>query len=452
MEARKEQPMLQALKRQSIDRALFTKRRIASIAIVSMFALLAIKPSALAQQQCPYVTCGNGSDGAYNPASSGYFMPGSFSGTGVPYNVFNFTSVTIPAGVTITFSSAYDNAPVYWLVQGNVDVEGTLSLNGANGANQTMDVDVRLPALAGSGGYDGGVGGNTTTGQSATSGGGPGGSGPFTWGQCGGGGTSTSNQYLIPLIGGSGSGGANTTGMFGYGGGAGGGAILIATSGTITINGTLMANGGAAAYSQFTFCNSAQDGSGGSIRLVANTITGGSSAFLTAVGGSTECNSGPCMGYFNGRVRLETITSPTFNGSFCMNSECTNVSQSLPQNDFMGNIPMVPQASVQVTSINGQTITENPFAFSDIQIDIGQPVNVVISGNQVPVGTIPTLVILGENADQDLTCSGGLQQGTLPAGQTSCTIPITFNYGGSRGLVKATWQNPGSSVSTSQKK
>jgi len=429
--------MLQKPNRQRINGSASEKGCFASIAAVTVLVVLGIEPRAFAQApQCPYVTCGDGSDGVYNPSASGYFMPGGFHGTGVANNVFNFTSVTIPSGVTITLTSGYDNAPVYWLVQGNVDIEGTVSLAGANGAYATSDVDQRLPALAGSGGYNGGVGGNLATGQPDTAGYGPGGGAAGdTSGHCtNADGSFTGNQYLIPLIGGSGGGGTYGGTSFGASGGAGGGAILIATSGTITVNGTLTANGGN------SYCTGSA-GSGGASRLVSNTITGGSKAVLTAIGGCGQGIGATCGG--PGRVRLEAITQPiSFAGSF----NGTPVSGSSPQSNFNGNIPGVPQPSVQVTSINGQPITENPFSFPDIQINTDQPVNVVITGNQVPVGTIPTLVILGETADQDLSCTGGLQQGSLPAGQTSCTIPIMFNYGGSRGLVKTTWQNPGSTV------
>jgi len=72
----------------------------------------------------------------------------------------------------------------------NVDIEGTLKLDGMPGANPTTDSDVRVPALAGSGGYGGGVGGNPSNNQPPTAGGGPGGGapGPITGGEAGGGG------------------------------------------------------------------------------------------------------------------------------------------------------------------------------------------------------------------------------------------------------------------------
>jgi hypothetical protein len=89
-----------------------------------------------------------------------------------------------------------------------------------------------------------------------------------------------------------------------------------------------------------------------------------------------------------------------------------------------------------VTSINGTPITENPFSFPDITIDTNQPVPVVITAHQVPLGTVPTLYIFSEQSDQVLPCVGGLQ-GTLAT--STCIISIPYPFGGSRGLVKAVW-------------
>src|SRR5208283_1299924 len=124
------------------------------------------------------------------------------------------------------------NAPMYWLSQGDVDIEGTLDLSGANGANSTLNVDSRLPAVPGSGGSGGGIGGNFSTGQLAMPGNGPGGGYAGNGNPClnAGFGTFLGNQFLIPLVGGSGGGGELINSGFGYGGGAGGGAILIAAS------------------------------------------------------------------------------------------------------------------------------------------------------------------------------------------------------------------------------
>jgi hypothetical protein len=37
----------------------------------------------------------------------------------VANNVFNFTTITIPKGVTITLTANVDNTPVYWLAAGD---------------------------------------------------------------------------------------------------------------------------------------------------------------------------------------------------------------------------------------------------------------------------------------------------------------------------------------------
>jgi hypothetical protein len=354
----------------------------------------------------------------------------------VANGVFNFTTITIPAGVSVHLTANRLNTPVYWLATGKVDIEGTLDLSGAPGAKGgTADVDKRLPAAAGSGGYAGGVGGNTS-GQYATSGSGPGGGAAGT-SPCvnGVGGSFADNQFLIPLVGGSGGGGNidNFTGLFGGGGGAGGGAILVASSNQIIVKGTITANGGG--YQCGGGCGCVQGaGSGGAVRLVSNTISG--SGTLTALrGGGASCSGSPICGQ-DGRVRLEANTI-SFTGSF----NNTPVSESTPLRNFNSFIPSVPQPSVRVTSINGTPITENPFTFPDITINTDQPVPVIITGHQVPVGTTANLIILGESADQD----SGLQctlAGTLAT--STCTISVKYAFGGSRGLVKATWQNSGS--------
>jgi hypothetical protein len=125
--------------------------------------------SALAQ----FSSGSNGSDGAYAPTASGNFNPAAFKGTGVANNVFNFTTITIPAGVAITFTANLDNQPIYFLASGNVEIDGALNLDGANGAPPTTAPSARIPAPAGSGGYAGGVGGGST--QPPTAGDGPGG-------------------------------------------------------------------------------------------------------------------------------------------------------------------------------------------------------------------------------------------------------------------------------------
>jgi hypothetical protein len=390
------------------------------VASLAAVALLVCAQSAFAQ----FSSGSNGKDGAYAPTVSGNFDPTDFHGPGVPNNVFNFTTITIPAGVTITFTASLDNQPIYFLATGKVEIDGTLNLNGANGANatnSTTEASMRVPALPGSGGYAGGVGGNSK--QPATAGDGPGGTLPgYLSGGLTGDAVFTGDSYLNPLIGGSGGGGAPGSGCGGFsgfdaGGGAGGGAILIASSTQIVLNGSITANGGQGGQDG---CADTENGSGGAIRLVSNTISG-TGSLVASGGGYPEAP-------YAGLIRLEAY-SDTFppNGAFS-----TPYAESSP---YGLSAPTVPQPSVRATSINGTPITENPFSFPDITINTANPVPVVITGVQVPVGTVANLIILGETADQDsLSCT---LEGTVAT--STCTIDITFYHGGSWGLVKAKW-------------
>ena len=237
------------------------------VALLAGAALLASAPAAFGQQ-CPFATCGDGSDGALNyTGQSGtvFFDPVALGlhGTGDAFCVYNFISITIPAGLTVQLSANKVNCPIYWLSQGDVSIAGVLSVAGTSGSVATLNTALRVPAVPGSGGFSGGVGGNTTTNQNATAGSGPGGGAAGSVsGSPAGGGTFTGNRFLVPLIGGSGGGGEYATGQFGPGGASGGGAILIASSTQINVPGTITADGGNG------IC-----GGGGAIRLVSNTVT-----------------------------------------------------------------------------------------------------------------------------------------------------------------------------------
>jgi len=414
-------------------------KRVVWITFLIVFASAHI---ALGQQQCPFTTCGDGSDGALNyTGQSGscgtipncvYFDPVALGlhGTGDAFCVYNFTSITIPAGLTVLLTANKVNCPVYWLSQGDVNVSGTVNLAGQSGAPMTQDAAVRIPAVPGSGGFPGGIGGNTATNQNATAGGGPGGgaAGSTSSGNAGGG-TFSGNQFLAPLVGGSGGGGTNTSGQFGEGGGAGGGAILIASSTQISVTGIITADAGLGLLSGIDVQSG--PGSGGGIRLVSLTITG--TGIISADGDSGSSRSPSTAGY----ARLEATTI-SFTGGFDDTQGnalvFTKVAESSPLPLLT---PTTVPPSVQVTSINGVKIKENPFSFPDITINTTSPVPVVITGHQVPVGTVPTLYIFSETQDQQaLPCTGGLV-GTLA--NSTCTMNITYPYADSRGFVKATW-------------
>jgi hypothetical protein len=114
-----------------------------------------------------------GADGAFSPAINTTLpLP--------PNGVFNFTTVNIPAGVTVTFTRNAANTPVVILASGNVTIAGTLSVNGnsspsAGTYGDGNQADDGLPGLGGPGGYDGGRGGVPGTNMRGSNGLGPGG-------------------------------------------------------------------------------------------------------------------------------------------------------------------------------------------------------------------------------------------------------------------------------------
>ena len=249
------------------------------IATAALSLLLALGIAALASAQT-FTSGSTGADGVFNPPTT---VPAGTTVNGSTYTVplpasgtFNFTTITIASGTTVKFARNAKNTPVTLLASGDVTIAGTIDLNGSAGAAyQTTTATYSTGGKGGPGGYDGGSGETRaafTTGAGngvgpgggkgaaasqypagyACQGGGAGylvaGGNGYTYTQCGtnydgAGGAAYGNGANLPLLGGSGGGGGAIAGM--TGGGAGGGAILIATSGTLTLTGTIRANGGA---------------------------------------------------------------------------------------------------------------------------------------------------------------------------------------------------------------
>jgi hypothetical protein len=197
--------------------------------------------------------------------------------------VFKYSSVVISNGATLTFSNHPTHAPVVWLVNGNVTIDGWLSLDGVYGGTDTVN-----PPEGGPGGFRGGATVQSTLGYSG--GFGPGGAyndhGQYGAGQP----RSYGNPQIVPLIGGSGGSASDN----GQNGGGGGGAILIAASSAISVSGTgaISADGGYGPW--------AAAGSGGAIRLVADQITGSGRIEAVVMNG---------RGGYPGRIRLEANTA-----------------------------------------------------------------------------------------------------------------------------------------------
>ncbi len=258
------------------------------LVVVFAMSLAALVPSSLAQLSVP----SDGSDGALNITSNTvidlsqaitgtWTAPGS--GTGI-YDlnqwavVCKYSSVNIANGATVSFINHSANPPVVWLVQSNVTINGTVSVNGANGTSSSPAQF--LPAVPGPGGfagaaYDPSIG----TGEGFGLGGGIGNVGSATYQ------SSYGNPQILHLIGGSGGSVANNCGYV-VTGGSGAGAILIVAGTTVSVTGQITAIPGAALG-----CNGADSyGSGGGIRLVAYQISG-TGSINAAPKGSTRLDA-----------------------------------------------------------------------------------------------------------------------------------------------------------------
>jgi hypothetical protein len=316
-----------------------------------------------------------------------------------PTGIYQYTYVNIPQNVAVSFIPNANNTPVYWLVQSNVVVNGSVNVSGQNiGGMQTSG------GIGGPGGYRGGDASNgnspATVGQGPGGGGAGGQSGSYNYG----------NTFLIPLLGGSGGGGGSGTAYGsggGGGGGGGGGAILIAASGSITITGSISASGGLPG-------NNAGWGSGGAIRLVASQINGYGSI-----------SAGPYIG----RIRFDTYDNEFTGG---VSGQFSSGFQPI----IIPTAGQIPQLTV--ASVGGVPVSASPtgvLSTPDAVISAQQsnPMPVVVNCTNLPLGTAITVTIVPMTGSP-VSAVGSNNTGTLAS--STATISITIPRGG--GLIYAT--------------
>jgi hypothetical protein len=321
-----------------------------------------------------------GADGAFAPTASVVLA--------VPADgVFNFTTITIPAGVTVSFAAGpgRPRPPVSLRATGNVVIRGRIDVSGTAGGLGTHGTQLFPNGGAGGpGGFDGGTGSNALLGAAGAGGQGPGGGAPggpsavaghaghLSPGQGNGGGRAYGDERLVPLVGGSGGGGsaAPLFGLTGGGGGGGGGAIVIAASGTLTLDGHVSARGAAGGGSQFGG-PAAGAGSGGAVRLVATTLAGA---------GSVDVSGGP--GAAPGRVRIEAFTNTaTLSGGVA-----GGVTAGMPDAQPLDVVRL------RIATVGGAPAPEHPagsYVTPDVVLPAGaaSPVVVVLEASQIPLGT-----------------------------------------------------------------
>lgn len=348
----------------------------------------------------------NGADGSFSPTSASTVVDLSFAATVsfadfqagidppgfVPGNgvyipeqwavVFRYSSVNIPAGVTVSFTNHPKRAPVVWLVSGAVNVNGTINVSGQNGHGDSPGTAVF--SEPGPGGFHGGRGVQLAPGSAGR---GPGGGGyqldsngaAGSFGTVGAtsgvnvAGKTYGSAALVPLLGGSG--GSCRAEAYPYavraGGGAGGGAILIAATGAIAFSGgTIRARGG----DWGNYNGSA--GAGGAIRLVCDSALG--SATLDARGGSGYTGAGGL-----GRIQIDANSS-TLGGTIQPPLGAPN-----PPGAAARIWPESTAPRLRVVSLGGAAVTADPaasftFPLPDVYTAEVDPV-IVIEGINVPL-------------------------------------------------------------------
>jgi len=404
--------------------------------------------------QTSFSSGSTGADGAFAPTQSATVQV-------PPSGTFNYTTVTIPSGVTITYVPNAANTPLTILATGDITISGSMVVDGQPGNNAGFG------GLGGPGGFAGGAA-VAAQGVNGNVGNGPGGGGgsrfvnDSTAGDCSGGGGggyqsagggiavsgqipavpgggSYGSPLLIQLLGGSGGGGGSTRmginygyAVTGGGGGGGGGAVLVASSTQIVFPasgtaGLISANGAAGAAGSTNPVSGGSNypcagggGAGGAIHLVSNKVTG--IAQFNASGGAggvvfNGTQSGAAGG--SGYVRVDAFNLSGFSPT----SSTLSVSSGLPNLRTPSTLPSLQVASVagvSAPSVPAGTFQNPP----DIVLPSNQanPVTVVINAANIPVGT--TVALTAVSAAGTRATATGTLSGTSASSTTSISISL----------------------------
>lgn len=265
--------------------------------------------------------------------------------------VFKYNSVNIPSGAKVTFVNHKAHAPVVWLVKGNVQIDGIVSV--AGNIRSSSAISRLTPIEAGPGGFRGGTEGPIGVGYGYGIGG--------NAGNCIHGGYASiyGNPQIIPLIGGSG--GLGVIGDAGCSatGSSGGGAILIASAGSVAVSGVIDANSGGS-------------GSGGAVRIIAELVSG----------------NGQLQALPDGRIRIET---PALAQTIRTSPETIAVVP--PANPILWPADDAP--TVRVITVDGQATPEDPSApvvsTSDVAIQKNGTVQVILEAKNFPIQGVAQL-------------------------------------------------------------
>jgi len=399
---------------------------------VVIIAMASLASPALAQT---FTSGSTGADGAFSPVCTP--TPCTVTVPLPAAGVFNFSSINIPAGITVKFTPNANNTPVTMLASANATIAGTIDVSGGGGGGGSVGTIVGPPGggAAGPGGYPGGSGTNALVSATGGAGLGPGGGGGGVsrigagggggFGSAGGNGSSCCGRVggpdgvtygtatALPLIDGSGGGGGGANfGFTGGSGGGGGGALLIASSGTITLTGALLARGGSGGAG---LCDAGQGGggSGGGIRLVATSVTG-TGGSISATGGSP---GNGCIGS-NGQggagvIRVEALANTS-----------TVSYGSPPSLGQPGLVALANTPSLRITSVAAVSAPASPtgsYSAPDLTLppNTTNPVAVALAASNIPPGTVVTVLSSG--------LAGGTTSATATLSGTSASSTATAN-------------------------
>lgn len=299
--------------------------------------------------------------------------------------IFNFTTVNVPVGKGLQFKNNSRNTPVIILAQGNVMIAGAVQVSAPGIISPFPCQPGNLP---GPGGFYGGGDVNQP------------GFGPGGGSVPGGNGTWVGPLSLVPIIGGSGAAGGPSVGI----GGGGGGAIVIASSTSITMTSTsgIDAMGG---RSNPCF-NAGSIGSGGAIRLVANSLDIAGSFQACGFGG-TNC----------GVVRLEAPTgSLNFTGSSSPAAVLSTIN-SIVVSAAPPTLSIVSVGGFAVPSYAGSRFNTVDLLLPN---QLADPISVTVEALNIPVGTQVTVgFVLGSSQG---TSTLGTLSGTFASSSANCAI------------------------------
>lgn len=405
-----------------------------------------------------------GADGALNPTvNTEIQLPES--------GILNYTSVNIPAGVTVKFRRNTANTPVYLLASGDVTIAGAIDVSGQDAKPTGTYGDGNLgddgiPGEGGPGGFDGGRGGRDDQqlraaiirgGAGLGPGGGAGGiegndncnTTTGYWKYVGTGGAHAFNVYkpstrnycannygpfskaygnelLQPLLGGSGGGGGRGGANYpGSGGGGGGGAILVAASGTLRITGSINARGGdGGGIAGTNVGGQGAGGAGGAIRLMASKVEGNGNLYA----------EGGCINYSNSRRQRCGTTGYTTehggsDGRIRIEGEAITFSgNSYPAyiGDTPGPVFLSNPPTLRIASVAGRAVPANTTGVADVVLPASaseEPMDVVFESSNIPLGNQVTLRAVPAYGTVVEATSGAIE-GSAAAGSASVSITL----------------------------